>query len=157
MLFFNTQKSIEHRAKISVQIFLWYLIPTGCEERGVLGVRSIPVTILPLYYRKTRLHWPDDPRSEVGVEKSLHDPEGGGQGFFWRPTEDWGVVQSMLSSFAFIIPLNYGFIAKNNLSLQREHIGPYTFVLPVVNTTMSTCCYYQKYSTTDDFCLFSRI
>ena len=35
----------------------------------------------------------------------------------------WGVVLSMSSSFAFIIPLNYGIITKNNLNLRREQGG----------------------------------
>ena len=37
----------------------------------------------------------------------------------------------MLSSFAFIIPLNYQIKAKNKLSRRREQRGPDTFVWPV--------------------------
>ena len=64
------------------------------------------------------------------------------------PPRIGGVVRSMSSSFAFIIPLNYQINVKNNLSDRAENTGPYTFILPVVKTT---CCYYQKYSTTADF------
>ena len=64
------------------------------------------------------------------------------------PHRGSGVVLSMSYSFAIIIPLNYQINAKNNLSDQAENTGLYTFILPVVKTT---CCYYQKYSTTADF------
>ena len=65
-------------------------------------------------------------------------PKGEGRDFSDDPPRIGGVVRSMLSSFAFIIPLNYGFIGKNNLSLRREHIGPYTFVRPVVMVIFTT-------------------
>ena len=69
-------------------------------------------------------------------------------GLLLTPHRGWGIVRSMSSSFPFIIPLNYGIIAKNNLALRAEKPRPDTFILPVVKTT---CCYYQKYSTTANF------
>ena len=62
-------------------------------------------------------------------------PKGEGRDFSDDPPRIWGVVRSMSSSFAFIIPLNYQINAKNNLSDRAENTGPYTFILPVVKTT----------------------
>ena len=84
------------------------------------------------FYRKTRLGWQDNPWSEVGVENSLPDPEGGGQGIFWHPTEDRGLSLSTSLSFAFIIPLNYQIKAKNTLYLRREEGGPDQAILPLL-------------------------
>ena len=39
------------------------------------------------YYRKTRLHWQNDPPSEVAVGDVLPEPYGLGQDVPWHPTE----------------------------------------------------------------------
>ena len=44
-------------------------------------------------------------------------------GIFLTSHRGWGIVRSMSLSFAFIIPLNYGIITKNNLNLRREQGG----------------------------------
>ena len=44
----------------------------------------------------------------------------------------WGVIPSRSLSFDFIIPLNYGIIAKNNLYLRAENTGLYTSILPLL-------------------------
>ena len=46
------------------------------------------------------------------------------------PHRGWGVVLSRLYSFAFIIPLNYGIITKNNLNVRGEQRGPDSHLYP---------------------------
>ena len=60
---------------------------------------------------------------EVGVKSSLMEPVRNSAGNFLTPHLVSGIVRSMSHSFAFIIPLDYGIIAKNYLESRAKVAG----------------------------------